>query len=129
MTVYVYHLSNFLPEVPHEKTWLVFMLGALVLVPCSLLAQPVAKVAVSGSGAIALNGKRTTLAALDEDFKRLKAQSGVVWYHRENLTSEPHPNATAVVQLVIKYELPVSMSTKPDFSDYVDQTGVSRPRQ
>ena len=112
-----------------RKPWLVFMLGALVLAPCSLLAQPVTKVAVSASGAIALNGKRTTLAALDEEFKRLKAQSGVVWYHRENPASEPHPNATAVVQLVIKYQLPVSMSTKPDFSDYVDQTGVSRPRQ
>src|SRR5215470_7341156 len=61
------------------------------------LAQPVAKVAVSAFSAIALNGKRTTLAALDEEFKRLKAQSGVVWYHRENPASEPHPNATAVV--------------------------------
>jgi hypothetical protein len=33
------------------------------------------------------------------------------------------------VQLIIKYKLPVSMSAKPDFSDYVDAKGVSRPRK
>ena len=40
-----------------RKPWLVFMLGVLVLAPCSLLAQPVAKVAVSASGAIELSGE------------------------------------------------------------------------
>lgn len=42
--------------------------------------------------------------------------------------SEPPPPGTAVIQLIIKHQLPVSMSTKPDFSDYVDDKGVSRPR-
>jgi hypothetical protein len=52
----------------------------------------------------------------------------VVWYHRENPAGEPPPQGTAVIQLIIKHRLPVSMSTKPDFSDYVDDKGVSRPR-
>jgi len=29
----------------------------------------------------------------------------------------------AVVKLVVKYKLPISMSSKPDFSDYVDESG------
>jgi hypothetical protein len=52
----------------------------------------------------------------------------VVWYHRENPASEPPSQGQAVIQLIIKHQLPVSMSTKPDFSDYVDDKGVSRPR-
>ena len=35
----------------------------------------------------------------------------------------PAPGAERVA-----HQLPVSMSTKPDFSDYVDSQGVSRPR-
>jgi hypothetical protein len=35
----------------------------------------------------------------------------------------------AVVELVVKHRLPISMSTKPDFSDYVDGDGTSRPRK
>jgi hypothetical protein len=31
--------------------------------------------------------------------------------------------------MIIKHQLPVSMSAKPDFSDYVDKDGVSRPRR
>lgn len=112
-----------------KKLWLAFLLGALVLAPVFLLAQPVAKVAVLASGAIQFNGQPTTPAALDEEFKRLKAQSGMVWYYRENPGAQPHPNAAAVIQLIIKHQLPVSMSTKPDFSDYVDKDGVSHPRK
>ena len=55
---------------------------------------------------------------------------GEVWYYRDNPAQEPPPRAMAAVQLVIKYQLPVSFSSKSDFSDTVDpSTGVSRPRQ
>ena len=51
-------------------------------------------------------------------------------YYRENPAQEPPPSAMAAVKLVIKYRLPVSFSSKPDFSDTVDpSTGVSRLRQ
>jgi hypothetical protein len=30
--------------------------------------------------------------------------------------------------MIIKHQLAVSMSSKPDSSDYVDKDGVSRPR-
>jgi hypothetical protein len=108
------------------------MLAGLVLVgvmvfPASA-AERIARVAVFSSGAVQLDGRPTTLPVLDDELKKLKADSGVVWYHRQNPASEPPPQGTAVIQLIIKHQLPVSMSTKPDFSDYVDDKGVSRPR-
>jgi hypothetical protein len=91
-------------------------------------AEPVAKVTVLASGTVLLDGQPTTLQALEERFKLLQATKGAVWYHRENPAAEPPPQGNAVVQLIIRYRLPVSMSAKPDFSDYVDEKGVSRPR-
>ena len=108
------------------------LLAALVLV--ALLAPPtpgaerVARVAVFSSGAVQLDGRPTTLPALDEELRKLKVAGGVVWYDRENPASEPPSQGSAVIQMIIKHQLPVSMSTRPDFSDYVDDKGVSRPR-
>ena len=105
------------------------LLAGLVLVvllaPPASGAERVARIAVLSSGAVQLDGRATTLSALDEELRKLKTEKGVVWYHREN--SAP-PQSTAVIQLIIKHQLPVSMSTRPDFSDYVDGKGVSRPR-
>jgi len=103
------------------------VLAVMMALPASG-AERVAKVAVSSSGAVQLDGRPTTLPALDEELKKLKADNGVVWYHRQNPASEPPPQGTAVIQMIIKHKLPVSMSAKPDFSDYVDEKGVSRPR-
>jgi hypothetical protein len=108
------------------------LLAALSLV--ALLAPPasgaerVARIAVFSSGAVQLDGRPTTLAALDEELRKLKTEGGKVWYHRENPATEPPPQGTAVIQMIIKHQLPVSMSAKPDFSDYVDGKGVSHPR-
>jgi hypothetical protein len=103
------------------------ILAALIVPPVSG-AEKVARIAVFSSGAVQLDGRPTTLSALDAELGKLKADKGVVWYHRESPTGEPPPQGTAVIQLIIKHRLPVSMSTKPDFSDYVDDKGVSRPR-
>jgi hypothetical protein len=61
-------------------------------------------------------------------FTRLKKEGGAVWYYRQNPESEPAPSDLAVVELVFKIGLPISMSSKPDFSDYVDGKGQSHPR-
>jgi hypothetical protein len=104
-----------------------FVLAVVMVFPVSA-AERVAKVAVFSSGSVQLDGRPTTLPALDEELKKLKADNGVVWYHRQDPASEPPPQGTAVIQMIIKHKLPVSMSSKPDFSDYVDEQGVSRPR-
>jgi hypothetical protein len=33
-----------------------------------------------------------------------------------------------VLRLVLDHGLPISLSSKPDFSDYIDPSGVSHPR-
>ena len=110
------------------KGLVVLLLVAVCCVAPALSAEPIAKVTVLASGTVLLDGKPTTLPALEERFKGLKAEGGAVWYHRDNPAAEPPPQGTAVVKLIIKYQLPVSMSAKPDFSDWVDDKGVSRPR-
>jgi hypothetical protein len=94
------------------------------------LSEEIVKVTVRSSGTVLLDGKKVTLPALEKRFKALKAAKGTVWYHRQNPGAATAPKeATAVVELIIKYDLPVSLSANPDFSDYVDDKGVSRPRR
>jgi hypothetical protein len=89
----------------------------------------IARVSILGSGKVLLNGREADLADVDVEFKRLKQVKGEVWYYRENPQSEPGPKAVAIIRLVVENALPVSMSTKPDFSDYVDFEGKSHPRK
>jgi len=91
---------------------------------------PAAKVSVLIDGRVLLNGTAVTFDALDKALTKIKASSGVVWYYREDAGNpEPPAAASHVVELIIKHKVPVSMSTKPDFSDSVGADGVSHPRK
>ncbi|WP_257385969.1 hypothetical protein [Tahibacter caeni] len=90
---------------------------------------PVARVAALASGELRLNGTTISLTGLDEALNRLQQEKGVVWYYRENAQSDPPEQAMSALELVMKHRLPVSLSTKPDYSDYVDENGHSRPRK
>jgi hypothetical protein len=96
----------------------------------AVAAELVAKVSVLSSGKVLLNGKPTTLAALDAALSSLAASKGVVWYYREAAElAEPPAASTQVIELVIKHRLPISMSTKPDFSDAVGADGRPHRRE
>ena len=90
--------------------------------------QPVAKVSALSDGRLLLNGQPADIGAIKAELGRLKAAGGVIWYYRQNAQSEPTAQAMSVIALVAEQRLPVSMSTKPDFSDYVDEKGNSVPR-
>jgi len=113
----------------HKKLF-VLLLG-LVLVTAYAAAQDrVVKISALSNGALLLNGKPTDLPRLEAALKSASTMGGEVWYYRENSAQEPPPSAMAAVQLVIKYRLPVSFSSKADFSDTIDpSTGISRLRQ
>jgi biopolymer transport protein ExbD len=85
------------------------------------------KVKVTMNGEITADGQPVTLEKLAARLADLKQAGGVVWYHRENPAGEPHANAMKVIELVAESKLPIRLSTKPDFSDAVDDKGVSRP--
>jgi biopolymer transport protein ExbD len=84
------------------------------------------KIFVSVSGEITADGNPVALDQLAAKLAELKQASGGVWYCRENPLAEPHPNAMKVMKMVVDNKLPIRLSTKPDFSDIVDDNGVAR---
>jgi hypothetical protein len=99
--------------------------------PKPSLSSPelVLKIQVFKSGKVRADGAEISLVDLAKKLDNLKEKRGVVWYYREAASEEPPPQGTEVVKMIIERKLPVSMSSKPDFSDYVDEKGKSRPRQ
>ena len=89
----------------------------------------VAKISVLASGKLLLNGRPTDLASIEAELKSLQSKNGVVWYYREAAQAEPPPEAMLALELVIRYRLPISMSSKADFSDAIDANGRSQPRE
>jgi hypothetical protein len=89
----------------------------------------VLKISVLTSGEILLDGRPIDLERLDPALEAAKAENRTVWYHREAPGKEPPPRAMDVIQRIVKHKLPISISSKPDFSDYIDAKGVSHPRQ
>jgi uncharacterized protein YcfL len=87
------------------------------------------KVSVLQSGKLLADGTEIALADLDARLSEVKSQNGVVWYYREGGQGEPPPVAMEVMKLIVKHSLPISMSSKPDFSDTIDERGVSHPRK
>jgi hypothetical protein len=87
----------------------------------------VLKISVLKSGEILAEGNKVSLQELDSLLAVNAQKRGIVWYYREAGQKEPPPQATQVIQLVIKHKRPIRMSTKPDFSDAVDAKGRSQP--
>lgn len=79
-------------------------------------------------GRLLVDGRPVTLTALEKRLEVLAEHAGTVWYYREDAAAEPHPNAAAAFDLVLDHQLPVTLSTRPDFGDYVTPDGVVHPR-
>lgn len=86
------------------------------------------KISVLATGAILLDGQPADRKQLDAALERVKQNHGQVWYYRESAGAQPPPAGLAVIQLVVRHKLPISLSSKPDFSDWVDGKGVSHAR-
>jgi hypothetical protein len=89
---------------------------------------PHVKISVLASGKILADGQETSLSSLKDRLTRLKAQKGVVWYYREAGEKEPPAEAMAALKMVVDLSLPITLSSKPDFSDSVDMDGRIHPR-
>jgi hypothetical protein len=93
-----------------------------------VMTSPILKVSVLASGSVLLDGVAVSLEELRERIEGQKAERPVVWYYREAAQGEPPAEALQVMKLVVDNRLPISMCSKPDFSDYVDLKGRSHPR-
>lgn len=87
------------------------------------------KISVFKSGEIYVENKTFTLQELDGLLAANAQKNGAVWYYREAAQGEPPPQAMEAINLVIKHKRPISMSSKPDFSDTIDENGHSKPRK
>jgi len=109
------------------------MLGTLLLTGIAMLAcsesnhglqpdpagGPAARVRVYKDGRITLDDEAVTIMDLRRAFDRLKKSRGTVLYYREASQEEPQPIAMEVMRAVVDAQLPVRLSTKPDFSDSI----------
>lgn len=86
------------------------------------------KISVLASGHVLADGQAVELAQLAEKLQALQGANGAVWYYREPSSGDPPAQAMEVLKLVVQHKLRISISSKPDFSDYVDSQGVSHPR-
>lgn len=75
------------------------------------------KISVLTGGEVLLDGRPVTLDELDEALRRGAEQKAVVWYYRENASTEAPAIVTQVIQRIAGHRLPVRLCTKPDFSD------------
>jgi hypothetical protein len=105
------------------------LLGGLLAMTLAQANESIVQISVLASGQMLINGQPAGLGAIEDAFKGLKGEKSAVWYYREEAQSEPSREAMAVIELVMKYGLPISMSGKPDFSDYIDQNGFSQQRK
>jgi hypothetical protein len=88
----------------------------------------VVKISVLSNGDIFEDGQKVTIDQLATSLQKAKAASGKVWYYREAAGQEPPAVAMQVMKIVVDNGLPISLSTKPDFSDYVDEKGQTHQR-
>ena len=79
----------------------------------------VVKVYVELNGAITANGNPVSLVELDSSLSKLKANNGVVYYSRDNATQDAPEVAMKVMELVVKYSLPIKLFTDKTFSEIV----------
>jgi biopolymer transport protein ExbD len=92
-------------------------------------SRKVLKIAITAGGQISADGRPTTLNALVPMLRELAKNKGEVWYYREAPEADPHPNAMKVLEAIVDQGLPILFSTKPDYSDSVDDKGRSVPRK
>ena len=86
------------------------------------------KVMVSEDGRIHLDGTAVSLQALRDEFAAVAGTEATVWYYRANGEADPPEEATQVIQAVIDNQLPITLSSEPDFSTVVAPDGTVEPR-
>ena len=82
----------------------------------AIVDSNVVKVYVSQDGKITADGNDISLPDLDSSFSQLKQKNGIVYYSRDNVQGEPPQESMKVMDLVVKYSLPVKMFTDKTFT-------------
>ena len=78
---------------------------------------PILKVAVFSDGRLTVDGVSSSLASLHDALRRLAAERGVVWYYRQAAQDEPPAIALQVMRELADSQVPLRLSSRPDYSD------------
>lgn len=90
---------------------------------------PVGKIKVFNNNKIVFNDDEMNINELRRRLALLQESCGQVWYYREEPQGKTPPAiAMEVIKAVTDFKLPISLSGKPDFSDYIGDDGHSYPR-
>ena len=84
--------------------------------PSTAPNSSIIKVSVFANGEILADGKPCSLDELESRLSEVSKSKGQVHYYREAPDQEPHPKGRTVMQLIYENRLPMSVFTKPDFS-------------
>ncbi|MBV8818016.1 MAG: hypothetical protein JO022_06640 [Acidobacteriaceae bacterium] len=86
------------------------------------------KIALLASDTILLDGQAVDLEQLNGRLSKADSSQDQVLYYKQDLQRRCSAHSENILRAVIARRLPISFSTRPDFSDYVDQFGHSHPR-
>ncbi len=78
------------------------------------------KVYVNAAGIITANGQITTLPDLEKQMQALKTKNGIVFYSRDNQQADPPQQSIQVMDMVVKYSLPVQFYADSTFTKIVE---------
>jgi hypothetical protein len=115
----------------HDRFWSLCVLAtaSFQFISCSRPPMhvsddaPTLKIAVMADGRITVDGIPAAIDSLHVSLKRLAEQKGVVWYYREAGQAQAPPEAAEVIQAVIENQLPIKLSSRPDYSDAIGPDG------
>jgi len=90
------------------------------------------QVGIVHEAVVILDGHPSTLADVDARFRTAEKAGGMVWYFRDPSTAKSDADMQAAHQLfdlIARHHLSITLSSKSDYSDYVDmQDGSLHPR-
>jgi biopolymer transport protein ExbD len=95
--------------------------------PVKLFLNPVLRISVMQSGKVLLDGEGISLGELDKRLAKAKNNRGIIFYYRESPLDEATTSAMVVLNRILDHGIPIRISNKPDFSDYIGPDGASHP--
>jgi hypothetical protein len=93
------------------------------------IQSKILKVAVYRDGKVEVDGAAMSVEDATRTIKATAGSETSVYYYREAGEEDPHPNASKIIAAVVGANLPISLSSQPDFSTYVDENGTIRKRE
>jgi hypothetical protein len=88
----------------------------------------VVRISAFQDGHLQVDGQTLSYDDVYTLLKGLDPDKSLLWYYREASSEPPHPTVQRLVKAINDLGLSISLSTQPDFSDYIGTDKKSHPR-